>query len=61
MYFPTRQFKIQNVYTSVQFINLVLSNTSVYLLFKRKTKYKTVKNDHENYTVFQSMILYMDL
>lgn len=52
MYFPTRQFKIQNVYTSVQFINLVLSNTSVYLLFKRKTKYKTVKNDHENYTQF---------
>lgn len=48
-YLPTRQFKrIQNVYISS--IYLVLSNTSVYLLFKRNMKYKTIKNDHENYT-----------
>ena len=62
MFLPQDNTKEYKMYTMVQFINLVLCNTSLYLLFKRNTTYKTIKNDPENYTnCFQSMILKTDL
>lgn len=69
-YLPTPRFtfvpqdntKEYKIYTVIQFINLVLSNTSLYLFFKRKTKYKTIKIILKIiYKLFQSMILNTDL
>ena len=49
-FFPHDNTKEYKMYTLLQFI--VLSITSLYFLFKRKTKYKTIKNNPENYIIF---------
>lgn len=61
MFFPWDNTKEYKMCTLVQFINLVLSNISLYLLFKRNTKYKTVKIILKSIYIFCSVILNTDL